>query len=254
MQKLYQALTIGSLLLLFYSCHKNSSPSTIAQNSSYSEESKQPTITTEVPDSDRFLVPPEIAIMQANIRATDKSFAKTFELIETNTDRVIQSINNTNGCRVDILDYQHSEEASSNRGYDPKNFDDLRYTSSLDLEITISFDDNNSIKERIQQLNNCIQAVPQLTSDNEDSSISLNVSKPIFTVKNASEYRKQLLETKFTRLQEVANLSETPSQFSASDTKCTSKGNVQIINRSLSNIELDIDFNCQQFNNPTSSQ
>lgn len=254
MQKLYQALTMGSLLLLFYSCNKNNSPSTIAQSPSYSENTQQPNTVTDALKSDRFLVPPEIAIMQANIRATNKSFTKTFELIETNTDRVIQSINNTDGCRADILNYQHSEEASSNRDYGFKNFDDLIYTSSLDLEITISFDNNNSVKERIQQLNNCIQAVPQLTSDDsENGSISLNLSQPIPTVKNASEYRKQLLGTKFASLQEVANLSETPSQFNASDTKCTSKGNIQIINRSLSNIELDIDFNCQQFGNSSKS-
>ena len=255
MQKLYQAFTIGSLLLLFYSCNKNNSPSTIAQSPGYSENTQQPNTVTNDPTSDRFMVPPEIAIVQANIRATDKSFAKTFELIDANTDRLIQSINNTDGCRADILDYQHSEEASSNRGYDPENFDDLVYTSNLDLEITISFDDNNSVKERIKQLNNCLQAVPQLKPENsKNSSISLNLSEPIPTVKNASEYRKQLLETKFASLQEVANLSETPSQFNASDTKCTSKGNVQIINRSLSNIELDIDFNCQQFGNTLETQ
>ena len=252
MLRLYQALTISSLLLLFYSCNKNNSPSTTAQSPTYSEESEQPNIATEVPDSDRFAVPPEIAIMQAKLRATNNSFAKTFELIEANTDTVLQSINNTEGCRADLIDYQHPEEASSNsnRSYGTENSDNLIYAGSLDVEITISFDDANSVKERIQQLNKCLQALPQLTSDDsENSSISLNVSKPIPTLKNASEYRKQLLETKYASLQEVANLSETPSQFNASDTKCTSKGNIQIINRSLSNIELDIDFSCQQFGN-----
>lgn len=254
MQKLYQALTIGSLLLLFYSCRKNNSPFTIAQSPSLSENTQQPNTVTNDPTSDRFIIPPEIAIMQVSIRATDRSFAKTFELIDANTEKVLQSINNTEGCQADLSDYQHPEEASSNRSYSSENSDNLIYTSSSYLEITISFDNNNSVKKRIQQLNNCLQAVPRLKSENKDSSISLNISKPIPTVKNVSEYRKQLLETKFSPLQEVADLSETPSQFNASDTKCTSKGEVQIVSRSLSNIELDIDFNCQQFNNLTLSE
>ena len=250
MLKLYQALTIGSLLLLFSSCNKSNSSSIIPISSGFSKASKQPSMVTEVPNSDRFVVPPEMAIMQAKLTATGNSFAKTFEAIEANTDTVIQSINNTEGCRADLRDYQHPEEASSNRSYGIKNSDNLVYVSSLDLEITVSFDNTNSVKERIQQLNECLQAFPQLTSDDsENSTIALNVSQPIPTVKNADEYREQLLETKFAPLQEVANLSETPSQFNASNTKCTSKGNIQIISRSLSNIELDIDFNCQQFGN-----
>lgn len=255
MQKLYQTLTIGSLLLLFYSCNRNNSPSITAQSPSLTENTQQPNTVIDDRRSDLLFVPPEIAIMQAKLQATGDSFAKTFELIDANADRVIQSINNTDGCRAELFDYQHPQEANNNRSYSSKNSDNLIYTSSLDLEITISFDNNNSVKERIQQLNNCLQAIPQLTSeDSENNRISLNVAQPIPTVKNASEYRQQLLETKFASLQEVANLSETPSQFDASNTKCTSKGNVQIINRSLSEIELDIDFNCQQFGNSLESQ
>lgn len=191
MQKLYQALTSASLLLLFYSCSKNNSPSTIAQSPSLSEDTQQPNTVINDRTSDRFFIPPEIAIMQANIRATDRSFAKAFELIDANTEKILQSINNTEGCRADLLDYQYPEEASSNRSYSSENSDDLIYASSLDFEITISFENDNSIKERIQQLNNCLQAVPQLTSNNKDSSINLNVSKPIPTAKNVSEYRKK---------------------------------------------------------------
>lgn len=249
MQKLNQTLILSSFLLLFYSCNKNQSPSTIAQSSSYSD-SQPPNIAPEIPKSDRFVIAPEIALVTAKMQATGNSFDRTFESIDVNAEKLQQSINNTDGCQVELLDYQHPVVARGQRVLDGS-----EYRTHLDFQITISFDGDNSVRERIEQLNNCLQAIPRFELDNsKNSSINLNLSQAIPTVIDTSKYRKQLLETKFKPLQEIAELSETPSQFNATNTKCTSKGNVQIISRSISNIELDIDFNCQQFNNANKSQ
>jgi len=46
----------------------------------------------------------------------------------------------------------------------------------------------------------------------------------------------------------VANLAEPASQFNASDPKFTSKEIVKVVERSLSGIEPDIDFDCYRIN------
>ena len=92
-----------------------------------------------------------------------------------------------------------------------------------------------------------LQSINKLENSPKNTSISFNLSPAIPTVKNTDRYRQQILETKFTRLREVANLTETSSQFQANETKCTSNGIIIIRDRSLDEIELDIDFKCLQF-------
>jgi hypothetical protein len=257
MLKFYQALTVTSLLLLFFSCSRsnNSNPSVIAQSNSsasvsseseYSSPNQQTTFVSYDPAKKRFLVSPEIAVMQAKVSAKGKSFAEAAQLIEVNSDKVIKNLAAVQGCSATITNYQYPTEEFGKRVLD----DTPVYFSSLEIDILISFDGLNSTSDRIKRLNNCVQALPELKLDTTEKNISigLSLSEAIPTIKNLDNYRQQLLEAKFSSLQEVTNLAAAPSQFQANETKCTSKGIVQIANRSLSNIELDIDFNCQQFN------
>lgn len=247
MKQVSKALAASVFLLFFFSSKSDRVPSVIAQSSEYYNESQQPSIAqSNDPAIKRFFVPSEIAIMQGNIRVTSSSFSETFDLIENSTETVLQSINNTEGCSAEIYDYQHPRKTLEKR----ISGDSATYFSNLDIAITASFDNANNVQEKMKQLNDCFQAIPQLKLDNppKDTNIKLNLSPAVPTVMNANKYRKQILETKFVQLKEVANLSNNPPQFNASDTKCTSKGDVKIVSRTFSNIELDVDFNCQQFN------
>ena len=244
MKQVYKALAASAFLLLFFSCSKSDRVSSvIAQRSEYYNERQQPSIVPNDPAIKKFVVPSEVATMQAKIRVTSKSFSETFDLIENNTETVLQSINSTEGCSAEIYDYQHPRGTSGTRISE----DNLTYFSSVDMAITVSFDNVNNVQEKMKQLNSCLQAVPQLKLDNlpKGTDIKFNLSPALPTIINANKYRKQLLEAKFIQLREMANLSNTPPQFNASNVKCTSKGNVQIVSRTFSNIELDVDFDCQ---------
>ena len=118
------------------------------------------------------------------------------------------------------------------------------------MKATISFAGMNDIQARIRQVNKCMQTISGLKLDNpapKKTSVHLNVTNPLPTITNANKYRKQLLARKFSGLKEVAAIAENPTQFNAKDTKCTTNGNVNITKRSLNKLELDVNFNCQQF-------
>lgn len=260
MLKLPHTLTLISLLLLFFSCSKNNEPhpSVIAQNETnlaessvssdenYSQNHQTANFVPNDPANKGFLVPPDLAVTQATIQVKGSSFTEVASLIELNTDKVLKSIATVQGCSATINNYQYPREDYGKRILD----DSAVYFGSSELEIRISFAGLNTVADRIKQLNNCLQSLSglNLTSSAKNASINLTLADVMPTINNLDRYRQELLAAKFNSLEAVANVAAQPSQFNANDTKCTSKGIVQIVSRSLSNIELDIDFNCQQFN------
>ena len=226
------------LLWLLFSCNRSQMSSSSV--SAYQTSSSAKEFSLEDPAINRFIVIPEIAVMKTKIRVTASSFDEVAKLIEVNSQKVLKSIDNIEGCSARILDYQHPVEQRA--GKLGKAF----LFSSLELEILISFAEMKNVKERIKRVNNCLQGIPELTIEKKQKNVTIHHvrSDVMPTIQNAQKYRQKLLESKFTALKEVANLSEPATQFNASDTRCTSKGIVKVVKRSLSGIELDIDFDC----------
>ncbi len=246
MIKISKILYLVCFLLLFLSCSNRNTSSRVRAYSD-SEGSNTNSNSFQDPTSDRFIVPPEIAIVSATISATASSFNEATELIETNSNKFFSSLNKIEGCSVNIIDYSHPAAwnyrkiASSN---------DSKYSSSIDLEIQIDFTSAKDIPGRIERLNNCLQVVSEMKlekiPENKSKSIYLSLSKAIPTVKDVAKYRQQLLIAKFKPLKTVASIAEPASQFKALDTKCTSQGIVTVSDRSLKGIELDIDLDCRR--------
>lgn len=250
MLKLPRVLYLTCFLLLFLSCSRTQNQSSSLTAQSYrtsSDNSYRQKFSLKDPAISRFIVTPEIAMMRANISATASSFAAVTNLLEVNSKKAIESITSKEGCSAKILDYQHPVEISGKKILADKR----KYSGRLELEISMSFAEMKDIKERIQRVNDCLQAIPELSIEQtkENTSIYLVLSDVMPTIQNAGKYRQQLLEAKFASLKDVANLSKPATQFSSSDTRCTSKGIVQVVERSLSGIELDIDFDCYRLVN-----
>lgn len=244
MLKLTKRLYLTCFLLIFLACSRNqtSSSSVIAQ--SYRSESNQNNLPQD-PAINRFIVPPEMAVMSVKIRSRASSFLRVTELLEASSAKLLKSISKIEGCSAKVVEYHHPSLIDSSKrilSY-PQN-----YSNAMELEIQISFAEMKDINERITQINNCLQAISQLKieqpQEDKDASIYLSLSRVMPTINDVGKYRKKLLQGKFTGLKEVANYSEPATQFRASDTRCTSQGTVEVINRSLSGIELDIDFDC----------
>ena len=226
------------LLWLLFSCNRSQLSSSSV--SAYRTSSGTEKLSLEDPAINRFTVIPEMAVMRTTISATASSFVETAKLIEVNSEKVLTSINSIEGCSARIVDYQHPVNRREGK------LGKTHLFSSLEVETLISFAEMKDVKERIKRVNDCLQAIPKLTTGKNPNNVRVNlvVSDVMPTIQNAEKYREKLLESKFTALKQVANLPEPATQFQASDTRCTSKGIVKVVKRSLSGIELDIDFEC----------
>ena len=253
--KLSHLIAFSGCLLIFFACgnNKRSTTSVTAQNnrnliSSFESKSrsKQPITFPDDPASDRFLVDPEIAVITLNLRGSGNSFSETSELINNNTYIIFKSINQAKGCTVEVTDY-----SSPQKNYQSKvSFDKTPFSGSQEMKVTISFAGMTDIHARIEKLNKCMQTISEFELENPDpkkTSVRINVTKPLLTITNANKYSKQILAKKFSGLKEVAEIAPNPTQFNAKDTKCTTNGNVYITKRSLSKLELDVNFKCLQF-------
>lgn len=233
-------------LLLFLSCTSSQSSDSLVNASSDRYESYQNDPPKD-PAIARFIVPPELGIASGTITSTANSFTEVAELLTANSDKLAKSIVRANGCSFNLTNYQHPVEIGSRKSIAS---DSKRYSGSLEFEVLISLAEAKNIKQRIQQINSCLQAVPILKLDEaqEDKKMSMNISlsRVLPTVTNAGKYRQKLLEFKLQPFKEVASLSNYPVQFDTSDTKCTSKGKVSAIERNLNGIELDVDLDCRR--------
>jgi len=248
MFKFPKIIWLSSIFLVFISCTQSERSFDSVQASSYDSVAGDNFSSIADPASDRFIIAPEIAVMSAKITSYSSSFAETTKLLETGSNQLLGAVGAVAGCSAKITDYQHPVVNNSRKvSLSDKN----RYLGNLEIEILISLAKTEDINQRMQQLNKCLQAIPKLkvasTPSDKNASIYLSLSQVMPTIKQQGKYRQELLEFKFKPLKEVGNISNPATQFNASDTKCSSTGIVQIISRSLSGIELDINFDCSRF-------
>ncbi|BAZ43214.1 hypothetical protein NIES4102_02140 [Chondrocystis sp. NIES-4102] len=243
MPKINNLIWLTCCLLLFISCgsNSNSDPSVKARSSAYESDPYEKNYLPQDPALARFIVAPEIAVAIANLSFNANSIDEIIKLTETNSQSFLNSLNTVKGCTAKIINYQYPLSNNYNRNVINN---EQEYFHSLDIEITISLAETKDIKQRLNQINNCLEAIPK---QNNNEMVSLTLSEVMPTIKDVNQYRQKLLEAKIKPLQEVAKIPNPPTQFKATDTRCTSQGIVEIVNRSLNGIELNIDFNCSRF-------
>ena len=66
----------------------------------------------------------------------------------------------------------------------------------------------------------------------------------VATVDDPGRFRSQLLQQRLKPLREVSGLADIPEQFDATGVRCTSAGEVTILQRTLGGVTLGIDFTC----------
>ena len=237
----------SGLLLVIFACGRASGPpaSSTAQSVAGGRESA-PAVTPPPydPAIPRFIVPPERAIMTVTIRATEKSFAGSTQLVQDKTTTLLESVNAGSGCMATMIDYlQPVQPLGKYLRPDAK-----QYTSQMVVELDISLTGMTDIGDRIQRLDDCLGRIPELIEDKDgdDEAIAMTLSSVVPTLRDATVHRDALLQERFKALEEVAAAAQPPGQFQSSRTVCTSDGTVRIISHQLSGIELDVDFDCDQ--------
>lgn len=248
MFKYSKTIWFSCILLVIVACGNSDTSSSLAQSRSYDYVEENKSLFINDPAGDRFIIPPEIMIIGGRINASSSYFSQTTKLLDIGSKQIINSLTATEGCSAKITDYQYPKVRNSSKVILS---DNDKYLGNMSLEILVAFTTSKDIEERIQQLNICMEAIPQLKveldQEDKNTNIYLEILQIMPTIENAAKYRNTLLEHKFKPLKEVANISEPATQFNASDTKCTSNGIVKVVNYSLNGVELDIDFDCRRF-------
>ena len=238
-----KVMTLAGLLFVAYACGRTSAPSSsVAQSRSDYDSSRIQTVSAQDPALQRFIVPPELALMTLSLVATEESFPESTQLLQDSAAAVVEAVDG-NGCSARMLEYTQPALSWGQSG-----LYDGRYSSQIDVEVEVSFAGLNEVGDRITRLDECVQLIPEFTTDNgkRDARLAIATSSVMPTLQDANRYRDELLQQRFTALQEVAAAANPPGQFEASKTVCTSDGTVKIVNRNISGIELDVDFYCEQ--------
>lgn len=231
-------------LLLFFACGRASSPRTSIAQSRSSYDAPIDTPSPSDPAQQPFVVPPELAIISARLSTTQPSFAAATQLLQEKTDRLLSDVNAGSFCGANILDYRQPVPPLDKYF----RWDADQYTSQIDVEIEVSFEGVTAISERIQRLDDCIQRIPEFATveTKKEEAIAMALSPALPTIQDPTIHREALLLRQFAPLQAVADAAQPPSQFTAIATQCTSNGDVKIVGRSLSGIELAVDFECHR--------
>jgi len=152
------------------------------------------------------------------------------------------------GCSARIADYTQPLQKLAARGKS----DASSYTSTINVELEMTFTSLDTIDDRIERLDDCLGRIPDADAKSEDKeAIALSFSAIVPTIRDVSVHRDTLLQQHFDRLSAVAAADAPPSQFQASETRCTSDGTVSIVSRQLSGIELAVDLTCKQLTDST---
>ncbi|NOY89574.1 MAG: hypothetical protein GXP55_00095 [Deltaproteobacteria bacterium] len=99
------------------------------------------------------------------------------------------------------------------------------------------------VDARAERLEHCLARIDAAADRREDGVVRRGA--PLLTVDQPEAYRAELLTRAFRDLRAVAATTDTPPQFTAEATRCTSAGHVVIRSRSLTGIVLGVDFSCQ---------
>ena len=238
---------LAAILLLFFACGRASGPPTSveAQSRSSNKRSHSPLPLPNDPAQSPFIVPPDLAVITIGLSTTQPSFAASTQLLQDKAELLLAKITEGEGCVARGLDYRQPIQPVGQYF----RWDADQYTSQIDVELNIALDGLASVTDRIQRLDDCVQRIPQFANKDtkKEEAIAVALSPVLFTLRDSSVYRDELLQKRFAPLQAVADAAQAPGQFRASQTQCTSNGEVMIVARSLSGVELDVNFECTRF-------
>ncbi|MEM9213058.1 MAG: hypothetical protein AAGD25_01655 [Cyanobacteria bacterium P01_F01_bin.150] len=238
---------LAGTLVLFFSCGRASGPpSSVIAQSSRSDDSRgyAEAVVPNDPARQPFLIPPDLAVMTVSLSTTQSSFSASTQLLQEKADLLLTKVGEGDGCVARILDYRQPTQPAGKYF----RWDGDQYTSQIDLALDIDFDGLSSVTNRIQRLNNCIQRIPQFVDKDtkKEEAILVVLSAAMPTIRDASVHRDELLQRRFAPLQSVVDAAQPPGLFKAEQTRCTSNGDVRIVERTLSGVELDVNFECVQ--------
>lgn len=180
-------------------------------------------------------VPPDRALVRVDVSMKAEAYAGARTDTQSVAQQVVDKIAAVDGCTASI------EESMTPHATGTK-----EWTGSAIVRLDASLEGLNSLGERTARVDACVEPLHSLREAGGETMdrAEIRVGAPWYTLDQPSQHRTALLRAALAPLAEVAELEDTPPQFDALATKCTSEGRVSIVDRSATEIGLTVDLTC----------
>ncbi len=159
------------------------------------------------------------------------------------SQQVLETLGSTGECSGTLRDYSPPRPVGQVVTPDGDEFE-----SGWQAEVAVTVEANLSglrtVQKRAQRIDQCFGALHALNPDSAPAmkNVGARLGALLIRVDAPHRYRAALLAAKTDQLARLS--APRVAQFHAEDTRCTSRGEVRVVQRSLSGVALDIDFAC----------
>jgi hypothetical protein len=179
----------------------------------------------------RYSVPPERAILRADLQLARASSAEATRAGATARAALVRVFGEAEHCEARVIDIGPTTRVA---------WDD--WSASSLLRVDVDLRGAADVESRSARIEACTAIFFREDPDLEN--VHVRIGTPLLTIDDPSSHREVLLERELARLRAVAAQPDAPAQFSAATLECTSTGEVRIVDRTLSGIALAVDLGC----------
>lgn len=180
-------------------------------------------------------VSPDRALTRVDVLMEASTYASARTETQAVADELVARIDAIEGCdaRIDGSDAPVAAGREAWRG-------------SVAVRVDADLGGLSDLAARTSRVDVCIEPLHTLRDDGGDAMdrAEIRVGAPWYTVDDPGQHREALLRVALAPLAEVAALGDTPPQFEARATRCTSRGDVSIVERSATEVGLTVDLEC----------
>lgn len=135
-------------------------------------------------------------------------------------------------CSARVVDYSPVHAQGSEAG------------ASFSVSVSAELGGLDTTLARMERVEDCLVRFRSIATDSDLRGVQVSVGSMIATVDDPGRFRSQLLQQRLEPLREVSGLANIPGQFDPAGVRCTSAGEVTILQRTLGGVTLGVDFAC----------
>jgi hypothetical protein len=181
---------------------------------------------------DGVTVPPDRAIVRADIRVKAESYTSASESVDAAARTIVDALSSSEGCTGALVDRQPPRSESDD------------WIGSFSVRVDADVRGLEDVHERAQRIDHCIGQFHGVAEDARLAGGAIAVGQPAWIVDDPSLHRAALVEQRFAVLRAMEAAPDRPMQFHPEAVTCTSKGTIAPTRASVSGVTLVLDFAC----------
>lgn len=178
------------------------------------------------------VVPPDGASARANIEVRASDPGAAVERAQEVATYVSGLWSEDPLCSARVLDYS------------PAHVQGSESAASFSVSVSAQLEGLETTIARIERVEDCLARFRSIATDSGLRGVQVSVGSMVATVDDPGSFRAQLLQERLEPLRAVSALENMPEQFAPSGVRCTSAGEVTILQRTLGGVTLGVDFGC----------